>query len=209
MRWLLYVALAALPSFASAAAHDDLIIKKNSSVNEMLLEILLIDGFDEDADNASNAAQIGQEICSTYGGWSCYSVNSIAEGICRVADCGLFPPSSIAQAICRISKECGVFLSDSIAQAICSIGKNCGVFLSDSIGEAICKVGEGTNCYSVSSVREGLNRISKSDRYWYWDQFYDEYNNLVWRCRGSQTGKFAQSDKCSGQSKSDYRWPNK
>ena len=115
--------------------------------------MLLIPGFDEDADDTSNSAEIGREICSENGGSSCYSVNSIGQGI--------------------------------------------------------CKAGGGSGCYSVRTAKDGLSRISKSDRYWYWDQFNDAYGNLIWRCRGSQTGQFAENDKCFGQMKDDERWPNK
>lgn len=210
MRWLLFVALVVITSFATAAAHDDLIIKKNAALNELLLQILVTPGFDEDALEAADTADVGKQLCSEYGGSSCYSVRSIADAICRVeGGCGFTPVRSIADAICRVDGGCGFTPVRSISDAICRIGSGCGFSPVRSIGEAICKVGKGSNCYSVNSTRDGLNRISTSDRYWYWDKFYDAYDNLIWRCRGSQTGQFAENEKCSGQTKDDERWPNK
>ena len=49
----------------------------------------------------------------------------------------------------------------------------------------------------------------EKDRDWDWDAFYDQYGRLVWRCRGIQTGRFDENDKCLYDSKDDNRWPNK
>jgi hypothetical protein len=43
---------------------------------------------------------------------------------------------------------------------------------------------------------------------WDWDQFYNE-GQLVWMCRGIQTGQFAESSNCAADYKSDARWPDK
>lgn len=42
-----------------------------------------------------------------------------------------------------------------------------------------------------------------------WDQFYDQYGNLTWRCRDTSNGQFAYDYNCSGQSKIDSTWPGK
>jgi len=42
-----------------------------------------------------------------------------------------------------------------------------------------------------------------------WDQFYNQYGQLTWRCRGVQTGQFANSYNCLGDAKVDSRWPGK
>lgn len=47
------------------------------------------------------------------------------------------------------------------------------------------------------------------DSDWDWDQFYDGYGVLVWRCRGVQTGQFAENSNCAYDSMTDYRWPAK
>jgi hypothetical protein len=44
---------------------------------------------------------------------------------------------------------------------------------------------------------------------WDWDQFYNEYGVLVWRCRGIQTGQFAEGSKCTYDAMTDSRWPGK
>lgn len=48
-----------------------------------------------------------------------------------------------------------------------------------------------------------------SDYDWAWDQFYNEYGVLVWRCRGVQTGQFAVNSNCAYDLMTDYRWPGK
>ena len=48
-----------------------------------------------------------------------------------------------------------------------------------------------------------------TDYDWDWDGFYDQYGNLTWRCRGIQTGRFADNYKCAADIKTDTRWPNK
>lgn len=50
---------------------------------------------------------------------------------------------------------------------------------------------------------------SASDYDWAWDQFYSASYELVWACRGIQTGQFANVDKCQYDSKIDSRWPAK
>lgn len=42
---------------------------------------------------------------------------------------------------------------------------------------------------------------------WAWDQFRDEYGNIVWRCRGKRSGEFLQDLFCMGQRRSDHTWP--
>jgi hypothetical protein len=48
-----------------------------------------------------------------------------------------------------------------------------------------------------------------SDYDWDWDQFYNEYGVLVWRCRGIQTGQFAENSNCAYDAMTDHRWPTK
>lgn len=42
-----------------------------------------------------------------------------------------------------------------------------------------------------------------------WDQFYNQYGYLTWRCREVQTGRFADDYRCAGKLKTDARWPSK
>lgn len=43
---------------------------------------------------------------------------------------------------------------------------------------------------------------------WAWDQFYHQ-GQLVWVCRGAQSGQFAQVERCAYKPQNDYRWPGK
>jgi hypothetical protein len=42
-----------------------------------------------------------------------------------------------------------------------------------------------------------------------WDAFYDQYYNLVWRCRNKANGQFAYDYQCGGKVKVDTTWPDK
>jgi len=50
---------------------------------------------------------------------------------------------------------------------------------------------------------------TNQDYDWAWDQFFDQYSQLVWACRGRQTGQFAYLDKCTYKAKHDFTWPSK
>jgi hypothetical protein len=61
--------------------------------------------------------------------------------------------------------------------------------------------GGGGSSYSAPSATQDYD--------WDWDQFYNASYQLVWACRGLQTGQFAELRHCSGDYKSDSRWPAK
>lgn len=48
----------------------------------------------------------------------------------------------------------------------------------------------------------------EDDTDWDWDLFYNEYRQLVWACRGVQTGQFADTQRCAYKAKADTRWPS-
>lgn len=50
---------------------------------------------------------------------------------------------------------------------------------------------------------------AKYDTEWDWDEFYNGYHQLVWACRGVQTGQFADEYHCAGKLQTDNRWPGK
>lgn len=50
---------------------------------------------------------------------------------------------------------------------------------------------------------------SASDSSWEWDEFYNAQYQLVWACRGVQTGQFSEQYHCQGKSQSDWKWPSK
>lgn len=45
------------------------------------------------------------------------------------------------------------------------------------------------------------------DTDWAWDQFYGPNFQLMWACRGIQTGQFADQWRCQYKIKVDSRWP--
>jgi hypothetical protein len=47
------------------------------------------------------------------------------------------------------------------------------------------------------------------DYQWAWDQFYNDQFQLVWACRGVQTGQFAELYRCNGLLQIDNKWPSK
>jgi hypothetical protein len=48
-----------------------------------------------------------------------------------------------------------------------------------------------------------------ADYDWAWDQFYGHTGGLEWRCRGMQTGQFAENAKCVYKPMNDLTWPSK
>lgn len=42
-----------------------------------------------------------------------------------------------------------------------------------------------------------------------WDQFFDQYRILIWRCREVATGRFTEDENCQFYAKIDDRWPHK
>ena len=46
-----------------------------------------------------------------------------------------------------------------------------------------------------------------TDYAWQWDQFLNDKGQLVWACRGEQTGQFADSSRCAGKAQIDWKWP--
>ena len=40
-----------------------------------------------------------------------------------------------------------------------------------------------------------------------WDQFYDQYYQLTWRCRDRATGRFVDDYRCNGKPMVDSTWP--
>ncbi|MES2899503.1 MAG: hypothetical protein V4723_07230 [Pseudomonadota bacterium] len=58
-------------------------------------------------------------------------------------------------------------------------------------------------------VGVGASTGASHDYDWDWDQFYDRHFQLVWACRGIQTGQFANTSNCAYKTQTDYRWPAK
>lgn len=67
----------------------------------------------------------------------------------------------------------------------------------------------GAVAYAASNGTSGGGGYSatQSDYKWSWDQFGDGNGVLIWRCRGEQTGQFADDWRCAGLYRADSKWP--
>ncbi len=74
----------------------------------------------------------------------------------------------------------GATLDDPRLNASSELPEN--ICMTAGLGGYTCT--RGTN--APETVAEALDMIPNKDRYWYWDQFKDQYGNTQWRCRGSQ-----------------------
>lgn len=93
-------------------------------------------------------------------------------------------------------EQCGQIVSKSNA----AIGA--GFLLGAALVAASRGAGDGgggSNSYAAQQY----------DTEWDWDQFYNQYRQLVWACRGVQTGQFADNWHCAGKAQIDWRWPQK
>lgn len=59
----------------------------------------------------------------------------------------------------------------------------------------------------MSRCKASSNKVTDYD--WDWDEFYDQYGTLVWRCRGVQTGQYSENSNCAYDAMTDRRWPEK
>jgi hypothetical protein len=169
---------------------DDLIIKKEPTINQIIIELLKA-GLTEESDelDSRTSAEIGKDICEAAGRSSCWNADSIGEGICMAAG------------------RSSCWNADSIGEGICMAAGRSSCWNADSIGEGICMAGGGSSCWNADTIEEGIKKIPFKDRTYWWDRFRDQYGNYLWRCRGGQTKQFAENSKCSGVSKDDDRWP--
>ena len=165
-------------------------------------------------------AELGRKFCASLGGQECYSVRSFGQGICYAGGGDIFTCgsiSSIGRGICYAAGgnvfTCGSV--GSVGQGICYAGGG-NIFTCGSVrnvGQGICYAGGGNvfTCGSIQTTEEGyaFYLANFRDRDWDWDKFFDQYGNLVWMCRGVQTGQFANDDKCGGKHQTDLRWPRK
>lgn len=73
----------------------------------------------------------------------------------------------------------------------------------------ILAIGAGAAAANSSGYGNSYSN-SYSGSYGYaWDQFYDGYGNLTWRCRDKSNGQFANDYSCSSAWKNDSTWPGK
>lgn len=76
----------------------------------------------------------------------------------------------------------------------------------DRLGHAVTA---GANGYSqgMANAQHQMRVPQSQDHEWAWDQFYAQNYQLVWACRGIQTGQFAEESRCAYKTKFDSRWP--
>ena len=107
----------------------------------------------------------------------------------------------------RPTYDCRSFTT--LGEGIClSTGRpsyECSSYLKPAEGLCLAK---GQPTYNCSSDTEATAlEMEIIDVSWAWDNFYDEHNNSQWRCRGLNTGQFADDGKCSSKPRLDNTWP--
>ena len=221
MKQLLFLALF-ISCFLTSNVLDDLIIKKNPTINMILIE-LLASGLREETSSTKYSESLPKEICLAGGvdKYICTGVGrnrapkNIAEGICLAGGVDKYictgvgrnrAPKNIAEGIC---------LAGGVDKYICTgtglrniAPKNIaeGICLAGGVDKYIC-TGTGLRNIAPKNIEEAIDMIPYKDRNYWWDRFKDQYGNYQWRCRGGQTKQFAENSKCSGVSKDDDRWP--
>lgn len=83
---------------------------------------------------------------------------------------------------------------------------------SNAAGAAVVILGALAIAAAAKSGGYGGNSYqpnTNTDYDWAWDQFYNSQYNLVWACRGIQTGQFAELYRCNYKAKNDNTWPSK
>jgi hypothetical protein len=159
---------------------------------------------------------IAQEICNAAGisSLDCSSYTTVGQALClskgrSSLDCSTY--TTIGQGIClagkRSSLDCSTYTA--ISQGIClSTGRStldCSPYVSNQEALCLAKGQSSTRCSGIT-LADAL-RIEVEDIDWAWDKFYDAQYQIQWRCRGTNTGQFAEDYNCSGKMKDDNTWP--
>lgn len=71
-----------------------------------------------------------------------------------------------------------------------------------AVGAAIA-VCSNNNCAGGGYVRPNYHQGAD------WDEFYNQYGQLVWACRDISSGQFVDYGNCYGKAQTDWRWPAK
>jgi hypothetical protein len=88
-------------------------------------------------------------------------------------------------------------------------GDNDDTLKKVGIGLAVVAIGAAAYYGSKGSGGGGYAPAQAADYDWDWDQFYNANYQLVWACRGVQTGQFSDESHCTYKAKIDSRWPAK
>lgn len=164
----------------------------------------------------NNNPKAGKEICAASGrpSYECSGAITIGKGICLSGGRASYECSgatSIGKGIClasgRASYECSS--ATTIGKGICMAsgkpGYECSSASSVAAGICMSKGKAGYECSNIP-LSKALS-MEVVDTQWEWDKFKDQYGNDTWRCRGEQTGQFANNIKCFGKLKMDNTWP--
>jgi len=151
---------------------------------------------------------------------------TLAEGVCLAAN-GHRP------SVCRrgaITSAYSVGRDLTLAEGIClagnghrpsvcrrgAIGSAISIGRDLTLAEGICLAGNGdrpsvcrNRTYSSQefTIEDALISLPSDDSSWAWDSFRDQYGNLVWACRGMQTGQFSFLVRCRDRPRHDLTWP--
>ena len=183
-------------------------ISAHADTARKLGEILVLKGFTERDNIKSSTAE---EICRDTGkeSYECSSV-TLGEAICMIGGKETYECSgaSIGKGICMASGKEGYECSVDIFTSLCIAGGResyeCSILTA---GSAIC-MSRGYESYECSGKSPSQAITMKiKDIKWAWDMFRNQYGGETWRCRGINTGQFADDDKCSSY-KNDDKWPN-
>ena len=104
--------------------------------------------------------------------------------------------------LCAIQISCsstgGIYDSTDSSNNEFSLGKTLLTFATAALVVSAARSGGG-----------GGGSGSVYDYDWAWDQFYNKNYQLVWACRGKQTGQFAEIANCANKTQNDSTWPAK
>lgn len=166
---------------------------------------LLVDAGITDTTPDSNP-DAGKQICRAGNGSYCSTVSGVGEGICKALDGNYCTTvTSIGEGICKAGDGNYCNTVTGVGEGICKAGGGNYCSSVSSIGEGICKARRGNFCTGMSAAR--ALSIPIEDTEWAWDQFYNDQYDLIWRCRGKQTGQFAPDQKCQWDIRADTTWP--
>ena len=179
-----------------------------------LINFVIKRGITEEVAKLTNG---GQELCLLNGrqSYECPSHATIALGICLAGNRASYECASyvtLGQSLCltggRASYECPSYAS--VATGVClSTGRpsyECPSYVG--LPQAVCLArGQPSySCPSYISMEQAL-KLPVLDISWAWDSFLDQNGGRRWRCRGKNTGEFADESGCSSQTKTDTTWP--
>jgi len=207
MRFLTAVALASVMLWVPVDGVSAQPITNSRLLDNILVELAEAGLLDQRQNYNPSAARI---ICNMGSGSVCYSVNTIGQAICSAV-------------VTRNPLLC--YGDKNMAEGICLAGSHnvptrllmCGT-IGYNIGQAICLASphEAYGCtlyvntidQGVAAARRSHPQAANVDREWAWDEINAPYGRgRMWRCRGIQTGRFAEDYRCAGLPRIDYRWP--